>query len=138
MPQLLCQLHGSGACLHTGHTDCTGSLSGIGTNSLSAVPAERGWTVDVFEKRGMPEDKETSRNYALVLHVRGLRALQAAGFDMSSFEHSFQGELKRSTFDLNAGGLQAACSDLSSLEHSFLVVLEQSTTCDCMSCIGQL
>ena len=58
--------------------------------------------MEVYEKRGMPEDKETSRNYALVLHVRGLRALQAAGFDMSSFEHSFQGELRYSPSDLHA------------------------------------
>ena len=64
----------------------------------------------------MPEDKETSRNYALVLHVRGLRVLQAAGFDMSSFDHSFQGELKRPPSDMHVRGLQAADSDASQLD----------------------
>ena len=87
--------------------------------------------MDVYEKRGMPEDKETSRNYTLVLHVRGLRALQAAGFDMSSFEHSFQGEPQHSPSDGHVWGLQAADSDMSSLNRSLVAGYNESSTCGC-------
>ena len=90
--------------------------------------------MDVYEKRCLPEDKETSRNYVLVLHVRGLRALQAAGFDMSSFEHSFQGEPKHSPSDVHVVGLQAADSDMSSLQRSLVAGFNHSSTCGCTCC----
>ena len=126
------------ACSSQAHCTLTAPAASeaLAQQPISAVPTERGWTVDVYEKRGMPEDKETSRNYALVLHVRGLRALQATGFDMSSFEHSFQGELKHSLPDLHIRGLQAAGQE--QLEHSLQAEYYHSPTAAACPAIGRL